>query len=190
MTKEELLAVKRHCRIKYVGSDSDILEEIKARASKAASTKGLVVDYIRDHSNSSWGNEREQGLTIRTWDGIWFEQVKPEDWVVVDSRRVDLLRSREKRQVKNTDHWVRRELARFSEHFKNLKSSKERIDGWLDDIPLASRLKILTSLSDEEKAWLQLIAMNPEEILSSLKKIVTEDSVEVSAPAEAETQPT
>lgn len=175
MTKEELLQIKRHGRIKYIGTDPAILADI-AKGPAAAKTKGMVVYRVTDYSTSGWNKEKE--IVINTWSGIYFEKCKPEDWILVDNRRLDLTRTREKRAVQRTDRWVRSELSKFSEQFRSMKSTKTRIDSWLNEIPLAERLRILTTLSEEQQAWLQLVSMDPEEVISALKKIATEDPVE------------
>lgn len=179
MTKEELLAVKRHSRIKYIGMDPAVLEQIKQRGPATASTKGMIADYISDYSTSRWGDDQKQGICIRTWNSGRFTNIKPEDWIIVDDRRVDLERSREKRQIKGVDKSVRSELSNFTKQFMDMKHTKQRIDKWLDGIPLTARLTILTTLTDEQKAWLQLISMDPEEVISMLKKIVDADPEEV-----------
>lgn len=188
MTKEEFLAVPSHSRVKYIGSDPDILAAM-AKVSQTSMTKGVVVSYIHDYGNAprynGWGATKTQilaaELTLRLYMGERFERIKPEDWVVVDAKRTDLARSREKRAVKATDGRVRKELEAFSDSFRKMKDVKIRIDEWLNDIPLADRFKILTTLTEEQKAWLELLSMDPEEVITAIKKIA--EAEEVSIPA-------
>jgi hypothetical protein len=189
MTKTEFLAVKEHSRIKYIGTDSGILNTL-AQVSKTSMTKGVVVSYIHDYGSkaryASWGASRAKDvpshIVLQLYSGEDFECVKPEDWVVVDAKRTDLVRSREKRAVKATDGRVRKELEAFSESFRKMKDVKALIDEWLNDIPLTERFKILTALTDEQKAWLELLHMDPEEVITAIKKIA--EAEEVSTPVE------
>lgn len=166
MTKEELLAVKPHTRLKYIGTDVDILK--RYNQSKTAAKKGIVVTYINDYSTNSWG--KEKGLQISTWSNGGFEKVKPEDWVVVDARRVDLERGREKRLVNITDRDVRKELDAFSSMFTKLQEAKKIIDVRLDRLPLAAKLTILTTFTEEQKMWFNLLDKDPVEVKNVLMK--------------------
>jgi hypothetical protein len=176
MTLEEFKAIKEHTRVKYIGKDPIVLKQV-ANESKTAQAKGLVVGYIYDYgapSKSSWGygaSDKTRGLAINLWSGGSYNNIVPEDWVVMDAKRTDLTRNREKQAVKSTDARVRRELGQFSDYFRKMKAVKGQIDTWLGDIPLASRFKILTSLTEEQKAWLELLDMDPEVVIQQIKKI-------------------
>lgn len=183
MTREEFIALKSHTRIKYTGADATILASL-AKESKTSMSKGLVVGYASDYgSTSGWGGSKAKNLTLRVWTGGYFENCVPEDWIVVDAKRTDLARSREKRLVKVTDARVRRELGQFSDSFRQMKAVKARIDEWLNDIPLSERFKILTTLTEEQKAWLELLHMNPEDVINAIKKIADEDPADPTPPA-------
>lgn len=176
MTKEELLALPRHSRVKYIGSDSAVQAKLD-KNSKSHKTKGVVVVNTYDYSKSSYRSE--DGLILNTWSAGYYEKVKPEDWEVVDSKRTDLARSREKRLVNRTDRWVKQELLKFSEYFKNMKHSKRFIDSQLNNLPLPDRLAILTGLTEEEKCWLDILDRDPETVIKMIHKVVKEDEVEV-----------
>lgn len=184
MTKEEFKAIKEHTRIKYHGSDVAVLAQL-SRETKTAQAKGLVVSYVRDYADvssaSAWSyykSDTSAGLTAVLWTGGRYEKVNPEDWSVVDAKRLDLTRNREKQAVKATDVRVRRELGQFSDYFRKMKAVKGQIDSWLNNIPLADRFKILTSLTEEQKAWLELLDMDPETVINQIKKIAEADPVE------------
>jgi hypothetical protein len=140
---------------------------------------------VRDYADASgtsyyWNKaDKSAGLTAVIWTGGRYENIVPADWIVVDAKRTDLTRNREKQAVKATDARVRRELGQFSDYFRKMKSVKSQIDIWLNDIPLASRFKILTSLTEEQKAWLELLDMDPEVVINQIKKIAQDEPVEV-----------
>jgi len=189
MTRDEFKALKSHTRVKYIGTDAAILASL-AKESKTSMTKGIVVGYASDYGTTSgWGGSKAKNLTLRVWTGGYFENVVPEDWIVMDDKRKDLARSRETRKVKATDARVRRELGQFSDSFRQMKIVKGRIDEWLNDIPLAERFRILTTLTEEQKAWLELLHMNPEDVINAIKKIADEDPAEPTPP-EPPVQPT
>lgn len=169
MTKEEFCNLSAHSRIKYIGSD-EALKAVLVRHSSVALTKGVVVSWTVDKAKSSWSSEKEQGLVLYLYSGPLVKNIIPEDWIVVDAKRVDLARAREKRAVKATDSRVRRELNQFSESFRNMKNVKARIDEWLENVPFASRFQILASLTEEQKAWLDLLDLPPEEVIALIKK--------------------
>jgi len=169
MTKEELLKIPQHTRIYYKGTDAKVLEEIKKRGPASYDKKGLVVLYVSDHSKGGWNPEA--GIVIRTWTTS-HEQAVPEDWEVLDAKRLDLTRQREKRKVRYADRDVKKELDSFTETFQNMQYSKQRIDIFLKDIPLADKLRILTSLNDEQKAWFDLLALDPAVVIKSVRKLV------------------
>ena len=175
MTKEEFIAIKEHTRIKYTGSDIAVLTKL-ASENKSAQAKGLVVSCVRDYGdtlgNYYWVKEdKAAGLAAILWNGSKYKNIVPADWIVADAKRTDLTRNREKQAVKSTNARVREELGQFSNYFRKMKDVKYQIDSWLDDLPLASRFKILTSLSDEQKAWLELLDMDPEVVIQQIKKI-------------------
>ncbi len=179
MTRQEVVALKKHNRVKYIGSDPKVLEQLKKRAPKAALTKGLVIDYVSDYSKSSYVDDQRRDLIIRTWNAGFYEKVVPADWVVLDARRTDLVRSREKRKVKYTDKYVRDQLDRFTKQFEDMQGTKDSIDNMLNDIPLSDRLRILTTLSEDQKAWLQLVSMDPKEVLGFLKEFALREPDDV-----------
>lgn len=180
MTKEEFLKIKSHTRVKYAGTDPSILKRFSERGPKTALTKGVVFGWSSDYTGSAWGNP-DRGIVMRIWSGGSFDNVNPADWVIVDSQRKDLEHNRERRHVRKTDVWVRRELSKFSSEFRAMKDTKERIDRWLNEVPLADRFKILTTLSEEQKVWLQLVSMDPEEVIETIKKIANEDPADTAA---------
>lgn len=182
MTKEEFMSLKAHTRIKYIGTDATVLAFIEKQGPKTAKTKGIVFGHVYDYSTSAWGGDKTRGIVMTNWSMASFSGVKPEDWVVVDANRKDLVHNRERRNVRQTDAYVRRELQKFSDEFRQMKSTKDRIDTWLEGVPLADRFNILTTLSEEQKAWLQLVSMDPEEVIATIKRIANEDPVD--APAE------
>jgi hypothetical protein len=180
VTKEELIALKAHTRIKYIGIDPALVARFNTQGPKTALTKGVVLGYVSDYSSyTSYGSAKSRGIVMRTWAAGTFENVVPEDWIIVDDKRKDLVHARERRNVKNTDAFVRRELSKFTDEFRRMKDTKARIDTWLEGVPLADRFKILTTLTEEQKAWLQLVSMDSEEVITAIKKIATDDPVDV-----------
>lgn len=191
MTKAELLALKAHTRIKYIGKDQTLIDRFNNQGPRTALSKGVVFGYCSDYSTSTYSSYKGRGIVLRMYASGSIDNVVPEDWVVVDINRKDLAHSRERRNVKKTDAWVRNELKKFSDDFRNLKATKERIDIWLSDIPLADRFKILTTLDEEQKAWLHLISMDSEELIVAIKKIASDETetVEVSDGSDGQVLP-
>lgn len=168
MTKEELLALKPHTRIRYIGTDVTILKLVNQ--SKTAAKKGMVITSVEDHTASSWASYKERGISLSTWSSGSFDKAKPEDWEVVDARRVDLERGREKRLVNLTDRDVRRELDAFSDMFSKLQDAKMSIDIRLNQLSLAAKLNILTTFTEEQKMWFSLLDRDPLQVKSVLLK--------------------
>lgn len=171
MIKKELLELKQHTRIKYIGANPEVIKQIKERGPKSYEEKGLVFLYASDYTTHSYSDYQKRGIVIRTWS-TQFEQVDPADWAVLDARRTDLTRQRERRKVKYADRDVRRTLDSFTEVFQSMKDSKKRIDMYLQDIPLADKLKILTTLTPEQKAWFDLMALDSAVVIEEVKKLV------------------
>lgn len=168
MTREEFIKIPRHARVRYIGKDQTIIAQLTN--AKKHDPMVQVAYYIYDYSSQSWAKERQ--LTLRTHTAS-FEKVVPEDWELVDSKRIDLTRSREKRKVNYADKKIKHELNSFATTFTNLQSIKTNINYHLDDLPVASKLKILTSLSEEQKLWFEALDLKPEELSAALKDAVS-----------------
>lgn len=161
-----MLALGRHSRIKYIGSDPSILSTLQT--SKSYAQKGVVFTYAYE---SQWNPT--DGIRLSTWKHR-FNKVKPEEWEVVDAKRIDLVRQREKRKVKYADREVRERLDQFTKVFEKMKETKRQIDYLLEDIPLVGKLKILTTLTEEQQAWFDLLVVDKGVVIDAVKKMVKE----------------
>ncbi len=186
MTKEELLGLRNRERISYTGTDAAIITQLNKVKSYAK--KGTVVSWCYDtisyyncYDTSNYYNSTD--IRMYTSAGR-FEHVVPEDWKIIDGRRVDLAIVRERRKVKYADRDVRRRLDQFTKTLKELKSIQTNIDYLLVDIPLNDKLKILTTLSEEQKAWYTLSQMEPDIVVSEIKKLVNKLEEEEEGPIE------
>lgn len=179
MTKEELLAVPRHSRVRYIGKDQTIITELQSR--KKNKPLEQILTYVYDYEKNSWAKER--GLSLSTYSGGSFENTVPEDWEVIDAKRMDLTRTREKRKVKYADRNVKSELDSFTSTLDRLQSIKSNIDYHLADLSVADKLKILTSLSDEQKLWFEALELPAAQLKEAVKKAV-KDIVDADEPVE------
>lgn len=168
MTKEELLKIPRHSRIRYIGKNQTIIDTL----TKEKKTRPMeqIVYYVSDYSTVSWGNTA-RGIVLRLHFNT-FEKVDPAEWEVVDSKRMDLTRSREKRKVKYADKYIRKELNSFATAMIGMKNIKSTINYHLEGLPLADKLKVLTGLTDEQKLWFEALDLPEDALRAALREAV------------------
>lgn len=171
MTEAELKALPQHSRIRYTGKDPLVLAQLKSRAPASYYTKGLVLVYVTDYSTNTWGNT-ERGIVLTTWSSGRFDKTVAADWEVVDSRRVDLTRKRERKAYQRADQQVKAELNSFIKAITDLQYAKIHIDGYLNNLPLPSKFKILASLDEEQKIWFELLSLDSATVISTIKQVV------------------
>jgi len=172
VTSIEMLALPQHSRIKYIGTDVAVLTQLKEQAPASYTTKGLVMVSVYDMTKSSWS--KSEGIRISTWNSGYFNSVVPEDWIVLDAKRIDLTRKREDKAYTRADKNVKYELDSFTRKIGDLTYSKTRIDRELKNLPLANKFKILTSLSEDQKVWFDLLSLDAATVVACMKKVVKE----------------
>jgi hypothetical protein len=172
VTKDELQKLKAHSRIKYIGSDQAVIQKLNQVGTY--SKKGTIKYYSYDNS-SSYSTAQSEGIVMGTTAGN-FKNVNPEDWIVLDDRRTDLA-------IKYAERDVRERLDRFTRMIGDLKNTQRYIDRDLTDIPLSDKLKILTTLSEEQRAWWELMSHPTDVVIAAIKKVAVELD-EAEAPVE------
>ena len=170
MTKEEFLAVKKHVRIKYIGKDETVIGLLEAEHNRSAQLKGWVLSM-------AWDGYNREGITLWLFHGPRLDGIKPEDWEVVDDKRIDLQRKRESRQSEHAREVVNEQLGNYISGYE-FQRRKRRIDRVIGALPLSARFALLADLTPEQKAWYQFIQKDPEDITAMIRKVIDDDDKE------------
>lgn len=178
MTKTEFLGLKEHLRIKYIGIDKEVISQLGAHKNKAAEKKGYVVKYIFDDGDQAtkdhWGSSRGgKGVYLHVWNGPTFYGIKPEDWELADDKRVDLQRSRERREIRMAKKIMNQQLNALVSGY-DFKYRKRKIDRALGDLPITAKFKLLADLTEEQRMWYQVMQLPIGDVTKAIKVLTDE----------------
>jgi len=158
MTKKEFLELRRRDKIFYTGKDKLVLLTLSPTTLK----HGLTIKSVSGYDDE---------LTIRRngWD---IEKVNPKDWKTNTSIQLSRKREQEKENLVFAKSQVHSYLLDVRSQIDYAASTKQSIDTALEEIPLAEKFKILSTLSKEEQLWLEIISQGKEKMINALKKLV------------------
>jgi len=186
MTKDEFKALKKHARVKYVGTTPERFFSHGVGCTQGTggacnyncqampknfTTKGVVVMYA---SEDTWSSSATKGqLTMYYYGGV-IHKVVPEEWNLVDARAW----VEGETEFKRAKSYIPGAVTRFKDDLKTyLNDYKKRVEYKVDDLPLDKKLKIIMELSPEDRKWFGIMTTSPEDTLATIEKAFDEDPI-------------
>jgi hypothetical protein len=184
MDKTDFLGLKKHARIKYIGTRpaEDLFGHSMtctlgkpggygcdyncSKMPKKFLTKGVVVSWVWDDGSGK----------ISLWYyGGRITGAIPAEWELVDARNwveAETAYKRAKNSIPILAKGFKEDLKRYLEMYKSQTEHK------IDDLPIDKKLKIIMEMPPEDRKWFGIMTMSPEETIKTIEKAFEEDAAD------------
>lgn len=175
MTKQELLGLKHHDRVRYIGTRPlsevfthenyyDKTQQVSNIPKTVATSKGVIL------ASSPYD---EKGTITMYLYNSHVQKVDPAEWELLERRQwvePELEYKRAKAYIPNLIEDFQKKLKWFLEDYQG------RVDRKLEGIPLDKKMKVIMELSPEDKVWFGVITSAPDEAMKTLKESFNQDA--------------